>query len=65
MMLSFKVFAPTKKFVVDFWRPFLILVASLKNQLHIHMLLGNVIDQTNFLSFCAHQKIEVDPWRPF
>ena len=23
------------------------------------------IDQTNFLSFCAHQKIEVDPWRQF
>ena len=22
-------------------------------------------EQTNFLSFCAHKKIEVDPWRPF
>ena len=22
-------------------------------------------DQTNFLSFCAHQKIEVGPWWPF
>ena len=23
------------------------------------------IDQTIFLSFCGHKKIEVDPWRPF
>ena len=29
------------------------------------MLKFKKIDQTNFLSFCAHQKIEVDPWRPF
>ena len=23
------------------------------------------IDQANFLSFCAHKKIEADSWRPF
>ena len=37
LTLSFKVFAPTKNFGVDFWRSFGILVASLKYQLHIHM----------------------------
>ena len=35
----FKVFVLTKKFGVDLWRLFWILVASLKNHLHIHMLL--------------------------
>ena len=39
LTLSFKVFATTN-FRVDFWRPFLILLLSLKNQLHILMLLG-------------------------
>ena len=36
---SFIVFAPTKFFRVALWRPFWILVASLKNHLHIPMLL--------------------------
>ena len=40
LTLSFRVFAPTKKLRVDLWRPFWILVASLKNHLHIPMLLG-------------------------
>ena len=38
LSLSFVVFAPTKKFGVDLWRPFLNLVASLKKSLaHPHV----------------------------
>ena len=41
-----------------------------KSLAHPHVA-GNVMlkleknNQTNFFSFCAPQKIEVDPWRPF
>ena len=41
-----------------------------KSIAHLHVARNVMVklkknEQTNFLSFCAHQKIEVDPWRPF
>ena len=53
----FQSFCAHKKNWVDLWRPFWISVASLKNHLHIPMLLGmwcwncKKNDQTNFLSY--------------
>ena len=36
-----------------------------KSPADLHIV-GNVIVKCEqFLSFCAHKKIEVDPWRPF
>ena len=59
--VTFSFCAHNSFFRVDFWRLFWILVAFLKNHLHMNMLLGMSCQikkkMTNsFLSFCAHKK---------